>query len=823
MLGAAPGVGKTFAMLEEGHRLRGLDHDVVVGFIETHDRPATAALVSGLEVIPRTTVDYHGVRLDEMDVDAIVARKPETVLVDELAHTNAPGSVHEKRWQDVNTLLAAGIDVVSTVNIQHIESLNDVVRGITGVTQRETIPDAVLRSADQIELVDLAPQALRDRLGKGLVYPAARIDAALSNYFRMGNLTALRELALLWLADEVDSALQAYRVEHEITEPWQARERIVVALAGGREGDTLLRRGARIAARHRGGQLYAVHVTRADGLAAVDSATVAKQRALTETLGGTFHQVVSDDIPLALVEFARSVSATQIVIGVSRRSRFAAMIGGASIGQSVIRLAGDIDVYIVSHADAGRGRLPRAEGALSSSRRLWGFVFALAAIPLVTWPLATLRSESSIASDVLAYQLLIVVVALIGGIWPALFSALVSGLALDFFFIDPVHRVSIADPLYLVALLLSLVVASLVSLVVDQAARRSRAATRSAAEAEMLVTVAGSVISGADAVEALVSRLREAFGMAKVSLMQGGSVVYAATDSTVADSAYEATTVPLGDIATLVLSGRPLPSSDRKILGAFVAQLEAALRQRELTAEAEGMRPVAAADKLRSALLAALGHELRRPLAAAMTAVTSLRATDVTLPDDDRTELLVAAHESLESLSGLVTDLLDASRLQAGVLGVSLAPVALDEVVTGVLDELGLSPGEVELNLSTVRPVSADFTLLQRVVVNLLANALRYSPEGCAPVISTSELGDRVQLRVVDTGHGVPRERREEIFLPFQRLGDTDNTAGIGLGLALSKGFVEGMGGTLDPEDTPGGGLTMVVELPAAGANLGRA
>lgn len=266
LLGAAPGVGKTYEMLEEGRRLRDAGTDVVIAVVETHGRAATAALTEGLPIVPRRQVSHRGVALDELDLDAVLARAPQLALVDELAHTNAPGSRNEKRWHDVGELLDAGIDVITTVNVQHIESLGGVALQITGVAQRETVPDAVVRSADQIEVVDLAPQSLRDRLAAGHVYPAERIDAALSNYFRLGNLTALREIALLWLADEVDSALNTYRAEQGITGTWQARERVVVALTGGPEGETLLRRGARIAARSAGGELLAVHVTTQDGL-----------------------------------------------------------------------------------------------------------------------------------------------------------------------------------------------------------------------------------------------------------------------------------------------------------------------------------------------------------------------------------------------------------------------------------------------------------------------------------------------------------------------------------------------------------------------------
>ena len=815
LLGAAPGVGKTFAMLEEGRRLAESGKDVVVALVETHGRAATAALVEGLEVLPRKAVVHRGVPLDEMDLDSVLRRHPEVAIVDELAHTNAPGSARGKRWQDVDAILDAGIDVLSTVNVQHIDSLNDVVRQITGVPQRETIPDDVLRRADQVELIDLAPDALRERLTDGLVYPAARVDAALSNYFRLGNLTALRELALLWLADEVDVALQAYRIEKGIEEHWEARERIVVALTGGPEGETLLRRGSRIAARSGGGQLLAVHVTSADGLSEGDPSALNAQRALIETLGGSYHHVVADQVPVALLEFARSVNATQLVIGVSRRSRFESIVGGAGIGASVIRLAGDIDVHIVPHAQAGKRSLPRIGGALSLRRRVIGVVLAVVGLPLLTWPLTLIRSPAALSTEVLAYQLFVVVVALVGGIWPALLAAIGAGFFLDFFFEPPLYVIRIAEPSHFASLIIFLVVATLVSIVVDQAARRSRLANRSAAESEVLVAVASGVIGGSDAIEELVVRLREAFGMTSVALVEDGDVVFASADESAAAPDDEETSVPLGDAASIVLRGKALAASDRKILGAFASQLESAIERRRLTAEAEGMRPLAAADRLRSALLAAVGHDLRRPLAAATAAVTSLRSSQVSLSSSDRAELLETADESLGDLARLVTDLLDASRLQAGVLGVTLEPVWVEEVVGDVLDELHLAPGAVQLELGETRPVLADPALLQRVLVNLLANALRFSPSDAAPIVSTSEFGDRVQLRVIDTGPGVPAARRDEMFLPFQRLGDTDNTAGVGLGLALARGFVEGMGGTLEAEDTPGGGLTMVVELEA--------
>ncbi|HEX7995276.1 MAG TPA: histidine kinase, partial [Streptosporangiaceae bacterium] len=296
-LGAAAGVGKTFAMLGEGHRRLSRGADVVVGFVETHGRQRTAAQQAGLETVPRAKIRDRETTFEEMDLDAVLARHPQIALVDELAHTNIPGSRNEKRWEDVEELLAAGIDVITTVNIQHLESLNDVVMKITGVPQRETVPDAIVRAADQVELVDMTPEALRRRMAHGNVYPAEKIDAALNNYFRAGNLGALRELALLWLADKVDEGLQQYREAHGIHETWEARERVVVALTGGPEGETLIRRAARIAARSSGGDLLAVYVTRSDGLTGADPGALAAQRRLTESLGVSYHQVVGDDVP----------------------------------------------------------------------------------------------------------------------------------------------------------------------------------------------------------------------------------------------------------------------------------------------------------------------------------------------------------------------------------------------------------------------------------------------------------------------------------------------------------------------------------------------
>ncbi|MGV0111775.1 DUF4118 domain-containing protein [Arthrobacter sp. CP30] len=818
-LGAAPGVGKTYTMLEEGRRLRGEGRDVVVAVVETHGRRATEAMADGLEVLPRRTVNHRGVHLTDLDLEGVLARRPEIALVDELAHTNAPGTGHEKRWQDVEALLDAGIDVMSTINVQHIESLNDVVERITGVPHRETIPDEVLRRADQVEVVDLAPEALRGRLSSGCIYPSGRIDAALSNYFRVGNLTALRELALLWLADEVDSALQRYRAEQGIDDKWEARERVVVALTGGPEGRTLLRRGARIASRSAGGQLLAVHVTNQDGLRDADPAELAAQRALVQKLGGTYHEVVGDQTSKALVDFAKGANASQLVIGVSRRSRLAALFTGPGIGATVIRESGEIDVHMVTHAAAGRRfALPHAGGALSWRRRALGALVALVGGPLLTLLLTLLQSEESITGDVLSYQLLVIVVALIGGIWPALFAAVLSGLTLDFFFIDPVRTLTIGEPAHFTALILYIVNAVLVSYVVDQAARRTRAASRAAAESELLATIAGGVLRGQDTLQALVTRTREAFGLDTVQLrLADGTLLSKATSLPPSPGQADPVTVPVGERAVLELVGRPLAAADRRLLAVITTQLDTALEYRDLSRAASKIGPLAEADRVRTALLAAVGHDLRRPLTAATTAVTSLRSANITFSPHEQGALLETAEQSLGTLSNLVTDLLDASRIQAGVLGIVLESMRPEDVILPALEELDLGPGEIELDLpAEPQLLLADAVLLQRVLVNLLSNAIRYASHGEPPVLSVSDFGGRTELRIIDSGPGIPDNRKDQVLMPFQRLGDTDNDTGLGLGMALSKGFVEGMGGRLSLEDTPGGGLTSVVSLRRA-------
>ncbi|WP_046776754.1 sensor histidine kinase [Streptomyces yangpuensis] len=822
-LGAAPGVGKTYAMLSEGHRRIERGTDAVVGFVEHHGRPRTEVMLRGLEEIPRRELEYRGGRFTEMDVDAILARRPAVALIDELAHTNVPGSRNAKRWQDVEELLQAGIDVITTVNIQHLESLGDVVETITGIRQQETVPDEVVRRADQIELVDMSPQALRRRMAHGNIYKPDKVDAALSNYFRPGNLTALRELALLWTADRVDEYLQEYRGEHNIRTTWQARERIVVGITGGPEGRTLIRRAARLAEKGAGGEVLAVYVARSDGLTSASPKELAVQRTLVEDLGGTFHHVIGDDIPQALLEFARGVNATQIILGVSRRRSWQ-YVFGPGVSATVARESGpDLDVHIVTHDEAAKGRgLPIARGArLGRARIVWGWLVGIAGPALLTVLLRTAVPDLGLANDMLLFLTLTVAAALLGGLLPALASAAFGCLLLNYFFTPPLHLWTIADPRNIVAISVFFAVAVSVASVVDLAARRTHQAARLRSEAEILSFLAGSVLRGEDSLDALLERLRETFAMESVALLERRREVdpwstAASTGPHPAERPEDADVdIHIGENLAVALTGRVLPAEDRRVLGAFAAQAAVVLDRQRLVGQAEEARRLAEGNQIRTALLAAVSHDLRTPLAGIKASVTSLRATDVEWSDEDRAELLEGIEDGADRLDALVGNLLDMSRLQTGTVTPIIRETDLDEVVPRALH--GIPDDSVELEIPETLPmVVVDRGLLERAVANIVENAVKYSPAGHPVLVSASAIADRVELRVVDRGPGIPDEAKNRVFEPFQRYGDAPAGAGVGLGLAVARGFTEAVGGTLAAEDTPGGGLTMVLTLPTA-------
>ncbi|MGX1672576.1 ATP-binding protein [Streptomyces sp. NPDC055400] len=825
-LGAAPGVGKTYSMLSEAHRRMERGTDCVVAFVEHHDRPRTEVMLHGLEQIPRKELEYRGAVFTEMDVDAVLARSPQVAMVDELPHTNIPGSRNAKRWQDVQELLAAGIDVVSTVNIQHLESLGDIVESITGVRQQETVPDEVVRRADQVELVDMSPQALRRRMAHGNIYRPDRVDAALSNYFRPGNLTALRELALLWVADRVDEYLTEYRSEHRVSRIWGSRERIVIGLTGGPEGSTLIRRAARLAEKGAGGEVLAVYISRSDGLASASPKELVLQRTLVEDLGGTFHHVVGDDIPSALLDFARGVNATQIVLGVSRRQGWQ-YVFGPGVGATVARESGpDLDVHLITHDEAGKGRglsaVPRAR--LGRARTMWGWLTGMCGPALLSLLLSATAPGLGFANDVLLFLSLTVAAALLGGLFPALASAAFGSLLLNWYFTPPVHRITIADPENILALAIFVGVAVSVASVVDLAARRTHQAARLRAESEILSFLAGSVLRGETSLEALLERVRETFAMESVALLErtsdvdpwtcAGSIGPRAVLERPEDADVD---MPVGDHMTLALSGRVLPAEDRRVLAAFAAQAAVVLDRQRLRTEAGQAKELAEGNRIRTALLAAVSHDLRTPLAGIKASVSSLRSDDVEWSEEDQAELLEAIEAGADRLDHLVGNLLDMSRLQTGTVTPLIREVDLDEVVPMALGGIPDPETTVVLDIPETLPVvTIDKGLLERTVANIVENAVKHSPTGVPVLVSASALSHRVELRVVDRGPGIPDSDKDHIFEPFQRYGDAPSGAGVGLGLAVARGFAEAIGGTLTAEDTPGGGLTMVLTLPTA-------
>ena len=821
-LGAAPGVGKTCAMLGEAHRRLERGTDVVAAVVETHGRKKVGELITGIEVIPPHYISYRGTMFPELDVEAVLRRKPEVALVDEYAHTNIPGSANTKRWRDIETLLDAGITVISTLNIQHLESLNDVVAQITGVEQRETVPDEIVRKAAQIELVDISPEALRRRLAHGNVYPPERIDPALSNYFRTGNLTALREIALLWLADQVDSALAKYRADKKITDTWEARERVVVAVTGGPESETLVRRASRIASKS-SAQLMVVHVVRGDGLSGVSPREMGKVRELAASLGATVHIVVGDDVSTALLDFARETNATQLVIGSSRRSRWARVLS-EGIGAATINDSGKIDVHIVTHEQANRG-LPFA----SISPRARHLVAWLAAVT-VPWAILAITTRLldpllDIGGKTAIFFAGVIAVALFGGVAPAVLSGMLSGALLVYFLTEPRYSFAVDNPSNAVTIVVLLGVAMAIAVLVDAAASRAREARRATQEAELLALFASSVLRGAD-LATLLERVREAYSQRAVCLVRdvdGRQVPVASVGKdpcATVDSADTAVKVGAEEF-WMLMSGRALTGRDRRVLSVVATQAAGLVKQGELAEEAGKVQSLAEADEMRRLLLSALGHDLRTPLTAAKAAVSSLRAEDVWFSPEDTAELLATVEESIDQLTALVGNLLDSSRLAAGVVRPQLSEVYLEEVVQRALVSIGkrttvfgrgsLDRVKVEVG-GTV--AMADAGLLERVLANVIDNALRYAPNSMVRV-NAGQVGARVLINVVDEGTGVAKGAAEQMFEPFQRLGDTDNSTGLGLGLSVAKGFVEAMGGTITASDTPGGGLTILMDLAA--------
>jgi two-component system sensor histidine kinase KdpD len=861
-LGAAPGVGKTYAMLNEGWRRKERGTDVVVGWVQEHGRPQTDAQIRDLTVFPRRTVEYRGQTLEEMDVDGLLARKPELVLVDELAHTNAPGSRNAKRWQDVAELLDAGINVISTINLQHLESLNDVVEQITGVTQQETVPDPFVRAADQVELVDMAPEALRRRLAHGNIYPPERIDPALGNYFRTGNLTALRELALLWVADRVDEELNDYRERHSIAGPWQTKERVVVSLTGSRGSAVLIRRAARMAMRTKA-ELVGVHVRTDDNLTGAGSHGLVENRALLDDLGGRFVEVVGSEVAPALVQVARAENATQLVMGATHRSRLNEFVRGSVINAVIRAAGGALDVHVIAtgtqreaeaeasaadqpgdDTESDKGKHPGGQAdryhrglfsPLSRRRRVAALVIGIVGFPLLTLILTADRSVDSLATALSTYLVLVVAVAAVGGVWPAGLAVIAGFLLSNYYFAPPIHTFTIADARDILALVMFLVTAGVVSLLVDMSARRTAAAIEARTDAHTLARIAGRMIAPeGNPLPALLQELVLAFRLdgaavlrSSSEMMPSGTVsgtaesspgswarVAAAGETPPLDPSQASMVLPLTNRELLALRGPGLAAEDQEILSAFAAQLAAALASDRLHSEAAEAETLAKANQLRSALLAAVSHDLRTPLASIKAASSSLLSDQLAFGPEETRTLLTTVDDEADRLNSLVENLLDMSRIQTGSMDVLQQSVDVGELIESAVHSLGPRGEQVVVAVPAPLPhIRTDPVLLERAVANLVDNVLIHAG-GAGLRIEAGVVAGRVDILIIDRGPGIALEDRDRIFQPFQRLGDSASRGGVGLGLAVARGFVEAVGGDLDVEDTPGGGLTMVIRLP---------
>lgn len=875
-LGVAPGAGTTHALLDEAARRLARGTDVVLGPVDTHGRTALETL---LKTWPDRTesTDPTG-STDVIDVESLLRRRPSTVVVDDLERPNPPGHRHPHRWEDVEDLLAAGIDVIAALDVRAVASLAEPVERVTGERPAHTVPDDLLRNADQLELVDIAPQALRRRLAHGGLYPPEEIDAVRAATLRPSALAALRELAFTWATGTIRHQHDAWVDRIEVDRIGQGheppdtpsrgrpqdgqdgrdgqdgqdgrdgqdghrdhpeapdrdgltaiRERLFVALSGGPESERVLHRAAHLADRHPGAELHAVHVLSARQLRPGNPPDVGRLRDLAQSVGAAYQQVIGDDVVTALLDIARAEHATQLVVGghgrpATRQARPATWRNRSGTAARVVAAARDVEVHVVPAGTDPRSGMPPTRPGLSPRRRLTGLLLGMTLPVALTVTFQTGGAWSGLAGQTLLFLLAVVTTALVGGLTPAVLCAVVGSTLLNYYFIPPVHTFQVAESHNVLTLVLFVLIGVLVGAVVHRAASLAAQAARASAESRTLAAIAGSILRGEEALPTLLEQVRTAFGMTSASLLQRRpgdrpdrwEVLHRLGPLPPEHPEEADVQVPAGDGLVLALTGRTLAAADRTILQAFAAQARSLLERDRLARGAAVAARLKATERLRNALLAAVGHDLRTPLASATAAVTSLRSPDVRWSAQERDELLATAEESLTRLGRLVADLLDLSRLRAGVLTVASDPVWLDEVIPPALDELGPAARDVTLRLPDDLPATlGDGALVTRVLVNLLGNALRHSPPDRPPLVTASAGGDQVQVRVVDRGPGIPAQDLPRVFVPFQRLGDTDNHTGLGLGLALSRGLVEAMGGTLEPDETPGGGLTMVVSLPA--------
>jgi two-component system sensor histidine kinase KdpD len=869
-IGAAPGVGKTYKMLEEARAKRKDGVDVVVGVVETHGRAETEALLAGLEVVPRRRVDYRGRTLEEMDLDAIVARRPQLVLVDELAHTNAPGSRHPKRYLDVEELLANRIDVYTTVNVQHIESLNDVVAQITRVRIRETVPDSIFDRADAIELVDLTPDDLIQRLKEGKVYVPQQAERALAHYFSPGNLTALRELALRCTAERVDEQLLTHMQAHAIPGPWAAGERIVVCVSEDPRAAGLVRYAKRLADRlHAPWTALSVESRRTLQLGEEERDRLADTLRLAQALGGEPVTIPGSERGIAddVIAFAQANNATQIVIGKSSRTRWFEILYG-SVVHELVRRSGNIGVHVIA-GDAVPGEpIPRktvrtAQGQPPFDPR--GYLVAIGAVALALGVSFFINWRLGVENVDLVFLTAIVGVAVRYGLWPSLFASILASLCYNFFFLPPIYTFTIADPTNIAAFIFFIIMAVVVSNVAARVRTQALAAVQRARTTESLYVFSRKLAGVGtldDVLWATAYQTALMLNVRVVLLLPEDGAISVKTgyppedrlddaDLAAANWAWEnnrsagrgSDTLPgarrlflpmrtgRGPIGIIGIdSDKPGPlltPDQRRLLDALMDQAALAIERVRLVADMDRVKRTLETDRLRSALLTSISHDLKTPLAAVLAAAGTLRDLGQALDDSQKADLLATIVDESERLNRFIANLLDMTRLEAGAIAPNAALHDIGEVLGSALRRAGkiLAQHRVEVALAADLPmVELDPVLFEQVLFNLLDNAAKYAPQRTTIRIASWREREAVYLQVIDEGDGIPPGDLEQIFDKFYRVQKGDQVrAGTGLGLAISRGFVEAMQGTItaaNRSDRSGAVFTIRLPVPLVARQL---